>query len=52
MMRQIAGALTQYEKARLVGKLRSGRDRKSAETGKRIEGARASRVISRKYTTH
>jgi DNA invertase Pin-like site-specific DNA recombinase len=38
MMRQIAGAFAQYEKARLVGKLRSARDRKSAETGKRIEG--------------
>ncbi len=38
MMRQVAGAFAQYEKARLVGKLRSARDRKSAETGKRIEG--------------
>jgi DNA invertase Pin-like site-specific DNA recombinase len=38
MMRQVAGAFAQYEKARLVGKLRSARDRKSAEAGKRIEG--------------
>lgn len=38
MMRQIAGAFAQYEKARLVGKLRSARDRKSADAGKRIEG--------------
>jgi DNA invertase Pin-like site-specific DNA recombinase len=38
MMRQIAGAFAQYEKARLVGKLRAARDRKSAAEGKRIEG--------------
>lgn len=39
MMRQIAGAFAQYEKARLVGKLRAARDRKSAAAGgKRIEG--------------
>jgi DNA invertase Pin-like site-specific DNA recombinase len=38
MMRQVAGAFAQYEKARLVGKLRAARDRKSAAAGKRIEG--------------
>lgn len=38
LMRQIAGAFAQYEKARLVGKLKGARDRKSAEAGKRIEG--------------
>lgn len=38
MMRQIAGAFAQYEKARLVGKLRAARDRKSEAAGKRIEG--------------
>ncbi len=38
MMRQIAGAFAQYEKARLVGKLRAARDRKSAAAGRRIEG--------------
>jgi DNA invertase Pin-like site-specific DNA recombinase len=38
MMRQVAGAFAQYEKARLVGKLRSARDRKSKDQGKRIEG--------------
>ena len=37
-MRQIAGAFAQYEKARLVGKLRAARDRKSAAAGRRIEG--------------
>jgi len=34
MMRQIAGSFAQYEKARLVKKLRDARDRKRAETGK------------------
>lgn len=38
MMRQIAGAFAQYEKARLVAKLKGARDRKSAQVGKRIEG--------------
>jgi DNA invertase Pin-like site-specific DNA recombinase len=33
-MRQIAGAFSQLEKARLVAKLKSARDRKKAETGK------------------
>ena len=33
-MRQIAGSFAQYEKARLVAKLRSARERKRAETGK------------------
>ena len=34
MMRQIAGAFAQYEKARLVHKLKVARDRKKALTGK------------------
>lgn len=38
MMRQVAGAFAQYKKARLVGKLKAIRDRKSAEAGKRVEG--------------
>jgi DNA invertase Pin-like site-specific DNA recombinase len=38
MMRQIAAAFAQYEKARLVAKLKGARDRKSATVGKRIEG--------------
>jgi DNA invertase Pin-like site-specific DNA recombinase len=33
-MRQIAGSFAQYEKARLVKKLRDARKRKRAETGK------------------
>jgi len=35
MMRRIAGSFAQYEKARLVGKLRAARERHRAETGKR-----------------
>jgi Resolvase, N terminal domain len=35
MMRQIAGSFAQYEKARLVGKLRKARERKRAANGKR-----------------
>lgn len=34
MMRQIAGAFAEYEKARLVAKLKGARDRKRRETGK------------------
>jgi DNA invertase Pin-like site-specific DNA recombinase len=34
MMRQIAGAFHEYEKARLVAKLKAARDRKRADRGK------------------
>ena len=34
MMRQIAGAFHEYEKARLVAKLKAARDRKRAAVGK------------------
>lgn len=34
MMRQIAGAFAEYEKARLVSKLKGARERRKAETGK------------------
>ena len=40
MMRQIAGAFHQYEKARLVAKLRGARDRKRA-TGVKVEGRKS-----------
>jgi len=40
LMRQVAAAFAQYEKTRLVGKLKAARDRKSAAAGKRIEGRR------------
>ena len=35
MMRQVAGAFMEYEKGRLVAKLRSGRERKRKDTGKK-----------------
>jgi len=38
MVRQILGAVAQFEKANLVAKLKGARDRKSATAGKRIEG--------------
>jgi DNA invertase Pin-like site-specific DNA recombinase len=38
MMRQIAGAFAEYEKTRLVAKLRGARDRRSAQLGRRCEG--------------
>jgi len=37
MMRQVAGSFAEYEKTRVVQKLRAGRERKKAETG-RCEG--------------
>jgi DNA invertase Pin-like site-specific DNA recombinase len=40
MMRQIAGAFHQYEKARLVAKLKAARDRKRADGGK-VEGRKS-----------
>jgi DNA invertase Pin-like site-specific DNA recombinase len=40
MMRQIAGAFHEYEKARLVAKLRTARDRKRADVGK-VEGRKS-----------
>jgi DNA invertase Pin-like site-specific DNA recombinase len=38
MMRQVAAAFAEYEKARLVQKLRGARDRASERLGRRIEG--------------
>jgi DNA invertase Pin-like site-specific DNA recombinase len=40
LMRQVAAAFAQYEKTRLVSKLKVARDRKSDALGKRIEGRR------------
>jgi DNA invertase Pin-like site-specific DNA recombinase len=40
MMRQIAGAFHQYERARLVAKLKAARDRKRAG-GMKVEGRRS-----------
>jgi len=41
MMRQVAGAFAEYEKRRLVAKLRSGRQRKRLETGKKVGGRKS-----------
>jgi DNA invertase Pin-like site-specific DNA recombinase len=41
MMRQVAGAFAEYEKGRLVAKLRSGRQRKRTETGKKVGGRKS-----------
>jgi DNA invertase Pin-like site-specific DNA recombinase len=41
MMRQIAGAFHQYEKARLVAKLRGARERKRRDTGQKVEGRKS-----------
>jgi DNA invertase Pin-like site-specific DNA recombinase len=38
LIRQILGAVAQFDKATLVQKLRGARDRKSAKLGRRIEG--------------
>lgn len=40
MVRSILGAVSQFEKEALVLKLRKARDRKSAQLGRRIEGAK------------
>ena len=44
MMRQIAGAFAQYEKARLVHKLRHARERKKEATGK-CEGRKSHKEL-------
>jgi DNA invertase Pin-like site-specific DNA recombinase len=41
MVRQILGAVAQFEKSTLVAKLKAARDRKSRKLGERIEGRRA-----------
>jgi DNA invertase Pin-like site-specific DNA recombinase len=38
LVRQILGAVAQFQKANLVAKLKGARDRKSREMGRRIEG--------------
>jgi DNA invertase Pin-like site-specific DNA recombinase len=46
MMRQVAGAFAEYEKGRLVAKLRSGRQRKRLETGKKVGGRKSHAELS------
>ncbi|MFC3325671.1 recombinase family protein [Mesorhizobium cantuariense] len=44
MVRQILGAVSEFEKAQLVAKLKGARDRKSRELGRRVEGNHGYRV--------
>ena len=46
MVRQILGSVAEFEKTSLVLKLRGARDRKSIETGRRIEGRRGYRKLN------
>src|SRR5215813_11492664 len=41
MMRQVAGAFAEYEKTRVVAKLRAARQRKKAQTGQKVEGRKS-----------
>jgi DNA invertase Pin-like site-specific DNA recombinase len=41
MMRQVVGAFMEYEKGRLVAKLRGARERKRKETGKKVGGRKS-----------
>lgn len=38
LVRQVLGAISQFDKAQIVAKLKAARDRKSAQKGRRIEG--------------
>ena len=38
LVRQVLGAISEFDKAQLVAKLKAARDRKSAQQGRRIEG--------------
>ncbi|TGP59547.1 recombinase family protein [Mesorhizobium sp. M2D.F.Ca.ET.225.01.1.1] len=46
MVRQILGAVSEFEKAQLVAKLRGARDRASKAAGRRVEGNHGYRVSS------
>ncbi|HEX6011812.1 MAG TPA: recombinase family protein, partial [Geminicoccaceae bacterium] len=46
MVRQILGAVAEFEKASLVLKLKGARDRKSAALGRRVEGRRGYRATA------
>lgn len=41
LIRQVLGAVSQFEKAMLVGKLKGARDRKKAATGRKVEGRKS-----------
>jgi DNA invertase Pin-like site-specific DNA recombinase len=38
LIRQVLGAMSQFEKAMVVSKLKGARDRKRRETGRKVEG--------------
>lgn len=46
MVRQILGAVAEFEKAQLVAKLRGARDRRSKDLGRRVEGRHGYKVDS------
>ena len=50
LVRQILGAVAQFEKANLVAKLKAARDRMSRERGRRIEGRKGYAVTDPKVT--
>jgi DNA invertase Pin-like site-specific DNA recombinase len=49
MMRQVAGAFMEYEKGRLVAKLRGARDRKRKKTGKKVGGRKSHAELCRRW---
>lgn len=52
MVRQILGAVSEFEKANLVAKLKGARDRKSAQLGRRIEGRKGYRDTDPELVRH
>jgi len=49
LVRQVLGAISQFDKAQLVMKLKAARDRKSAKQGKRIEGRKGYHLLSYQF---
>jgi DNA invertase Pin-like site-specific DNA recombinase len=41
LIRQVLGAVSQFEKAMVVSKLKGARDRKRRETGRKVEGRKS-----------
>jgi DNA invertase Pin-like site-specific DNA recombinase len=50
MMRQVTGAFMEYEKRRLVAKLRGARERKRNETGKKVGGRKSHASYGRRWS--
>jgi DNA invertase Pin-like site-specific DNA recombinase len=48
LVRQVLGAIAEFDKAMTVAKLKGARDRKSAEAGRRIEGRKGFSVTPRR----